>query len=56
MADSCMIRVRVYKMDDFDCVIHDRTGDHNNASFRRWMGATAFWAMRNNHGMNTEPA
>lgn len=49
------IRVRVYKMDDLDCVVIDRTGNHNNPEFRKWMGRTAYWAMRNHMGMNTEP-
>lgn len=55
MSKGNFIRVRVYKMDDLDRVVVDRIGSHNDPEFRRWMGRTAYWAMRNNHGMNTEP-
>lgn len=52
---NVLIRVRVYKMDDLDCVVHDRTGNHNDPRFRQWMARTAYWAMRNRHGVNSEP-
>lgn len=38
-----------------DDVIHDRTGDHDDLLFRKWMGKTAFWAVRNGHYMMTGP-
>lgn len=30
--------------------------DHNNHEDRVWLGRHAFWAMRNNHSVETRPA
>lgn len=54
--DKPECRIRVIVTRDDGTVIHDRIGDHNDADFRQWMGKTAFWAMRNEHGMTSFPA
>lgn len=35
--------------------VHDRTGDHADKGFRKWIGSTSFWALRNNHYVMTGP-
>ena len=51
---AIMVRVVVINCETEE-VIHDRVGDHNNGSFRIWMGKTAFWALRNNRKVGVVP-
>lgn len=51
-----MLKIRVVVRDlTRDRIVHDRIGDHNDPEFRKWMGRTAYWAVRNNHSMWTAP-
>ena len=39
-----------------DTIVEDvRVGDHNDYRFRRWMGKAAWWAMRHDRIMVTQP-
>ena len=42
------IRVIVRDSANPDEIIHNKTGDHGDGTFRDWITKTVWWALRNN--------
>lgn len=52
MTDNTPVLIRVIVRDvTSGRIIHNKVGDHEDPEFRKWMGRTSFWAMRNGHSV-----